>query len=54
MFSQSWNLVKNAISNGKTVSLQKMYATQSIWEETTNDVTGYSSFWNLPVVIGVY
>ncbi|MGN0725681.1 MAG: transglutaminase domain-containing protein [Treponema sp.] len=54
MFSQSWNLVKNAISNGKTVSLQKMYATQSIWEETTNDVTSYSSFWNLPVVIGVY
>lgn len=54
VFTQYWNSVKYAISNGKTVSIPKSYASQSIWEEVTSDVTGYSSFWNPPVVLGVY
>ncbi|MCR5612583.1 transglutaminase domain-containing protein [Treponema sp.] len=54
MFSQNWNTVKNVIANGKTVSIPKTYATQSIWEEASSDVTGYSSFWNLPAVLGIY
>lgn len=54
MFSQNWNSVKNAILNGKAISIPKMYASQSIWEEMTLDVTSYSSFWNTPVVIGIY
>lgn len=54
MFSQCWNNVKKAISNGKTVYIPKTYATQSIWEEASEDVTSYSSLWNVPAVLGVY
>lgn len=54
MFTQHYNPVKNTISNGKTVSIPKSYATQSIWEEASQDITSYSSFWNTPDVLGVY
>lgn len=54
LFTQYWNPVKNTISNGKTVSIPKSYATQSIWEEASSDITSYSSFWNSPMVLGVY
>lgn len=54
LFSQYYNPLKNTISNGKTVTLSKFYATQSIWEEASADITSYSSFWNPPMVIGVY
>ncbi|MBP5402216.1 MAG: IPT/TIG domain-containing protein [Treponema sp.] len=54
MFSQYWNNVKKAIANGKTVYIPKTYASQSIWEEASQDITSYSSFWNVPAVLGVY
>lgn len=54
MFTQYWNPVKNTISSGTTVSTQKTYATQSIWEEASPDITSYSSFWTPPMVLGVY
>ncbi|MBQ0003964.1 MAG: IPT/TIG domain-containing protein [Treponema sp.] len=54
LFTQGFNTVKNAISNGKTVNIQKSYAAQSIWEEASSDITSYSSFWNTPAVLGVY
>ncbi|MBQ0161557.1 MAG: IPT/TIG domain-containing protein [Treponema sp.] len=53
-FTQGFNTVKNAISNGKTVNIPKSYAAQSIWEEASSDITSYSSFWNTPAVLGVY
>lgn len=54
LYTQYWNPVKKTISNGKTVSIPKSYATQSIWEEASTDITSYSSFWNPPMVLGVY
>lgn len=54
LFTQHWNSIKNTISNGKTVSIPKFYASQSIWEESSSDVESYSSFWNPPTVLGIY
>lgn len=53
-FTHGWNQIKNTITNGKTVYIPKTYATQNIWEETSQDITSYSSFWNTPTVIGIY
>lgn len=53
-FSQNYNKVKSTITNGKTVYIPKTYATQSIWEESSNDISSYSSFWNVPTVLGIY
>lgn len=40
--------------NSKIVYYPKSFALQTIWEEASEDVTEYSSFWSVPVVKGVY
>lgn len=52
--SKGWTDVKPAIANNKTVCFYKTYALQGIWEESTSDVTSYSSFWADPIVLGIY
>lgn len=52
--SKGWSDVKPAIANNKTVCLYKTYGLQGIWEESTSDVTSYSSFWADPIVLGIY
>ncbi|MCQ2611543.1 MAG: IPT/TIG domain-containing protein [Treponema sp.] len=54
IFSQTVNNLKPALVNSKTKTYDKSWAMQSIWEETTSDVTDYKAEWNSPVVIGIY
>lgn len=53
-FSVNWNSIKQAMFESKAVSMQRNYALQSIWEESSNDIRSYSSFWKTPVVMGIY
>lgn len=53
-FSRGWNKVSPTIINNKTVYRPKTYGLQSIWEEATTGTINYSSFWNDPVILGIY
>lgn len=54
VFSRGYNNLKSANSNSKTVYRPKTYALQSIWEEASNEVQKYSSFWSDVLVLGIY
>ena len=54
LFSSDWNVIKPSLSNNKIVYRPRSYALQNIWEESTDGTDSYSSFWNNPVVLGVY
>ncbi|MCR5289790.1 MAG: IPT/TIG domain-containing protein [Treponema sp.] len=54
IFSETWNAIKPALVNNKTVYRPRSYALQSIWEEATAGADRYSSFWNAPAILGVY
>ncbi len=53
-FSRGYNIQSPMIPGGKTLPKEHSYAFLSIWEETTANVKGYSSFWRLPKVTDVY
>ena len=53
-FSRGWNQIKPSLLNSKTVYRPRSYALQSVWEETSNSSTSYSSLWNNPSIIGIY
>ena len=53
-FSRGWNQIRPSLINSKTVYRPRTYALQSIWEESGDDTSSYSSLWNDPVVIGIY
>ncbi len=53
-FSRGYNIQSPMIPDGKTLSKEHNYAFLSIWEETTANVQGYSSFWRLPKVTDIY
>jgi hypothetical protein len=53
-FSRGWKQVKSAIPNSHIVFRPRTYAFQSIWEESSAGAEQYSSFWNDPVVTGIY
>lgn len=53
-FSRDFNKLRPTIAYSKIVHQPKTYALQSIWEESSEKVTRYSSFWTMPNVVGVY
>lgn len=53
-FSRGWNVVKPALVNSKTVYRPRTYALQSIWEEGSEGITRYSSYWTDASVSGIY
>lgn len=53
-FSRGWNQIKPSLFNSKIVYRPRTYALQSIWEESGDSTSSYSSLWNNPVVIGIY
>lgn len=54
VFSRGYNEIKPASANSVTVQFPRSYALQSIWEEVGTTSVKYSSFWNLPIIIGIY
>lgn len=53
-FSRGVNDIKPFTQENKIVQYSKTYALQTIWEEYTNTTSKYSSYWSLPIIIGVY
>lgn len=53
-FSRGYNKLHPTIAYSKIVCQPRTYALQSIWEESSDKVTRYSSFWTAPNVTGVY
>lgn len=53
-FSRDYNKLHPTIAYSKIVCQTKTYALQSIWEESSEKVTRYSSYWTTPNVTGVY
>lgn len=54
LWTRGMTETKMTSQNSKTVQLQKMFALQNIWEEATNENVKYTSFWQTPIVVGVY
>lgn len=54
MFSRGWSQLKPFSADSKIVQQPRSFALQSIWEEASKDTAKYSSYWSVPVVIGVY
>lgn len=53
-FSRGWKQIKASLFNSKIVYRPRTYALQSIWEESGDSTSSYSSLWNNPVIIGIY
>lgn len=53
-FSRGWNQLKPFAADNKIVQQPRSYALQSIWEEASESIVKYSSYWSVPVVKGVY
>ncbi|MBQ9631115.1 MAG: transglutaminase domain-containing protein, partial [Treponema sp.] len=53
-FSRGWNEIKPTSENSIIVQQQHSYAFQSIWEEASQSTIKYSSFWQNPIVLGIY
>lgn len=54
IFSRGWNNLKPFSANNKIVQQPRSFALQTIWEEASENVSKYSSYWSVPVVKGVY
>lgn len=54
IFSTDWEIIKPSMVNNKIVYRPRSYALQNIWEEASVQTDSYSSFWNTPVVSGIY
>lgn len=54
LFSRGWNDLKPFSANNKIVQQPRSFALQTIWEEASENVSKYSSYWSVPVVKGVY
>lgn len=54
LFSRGWNEIKPSSPQNKTVTRQRTFALQEIWEEALGTNIKYSSYWADPVVLGVY
>lgn len=54
LFSRGWNNLKPFSADNKIVQQPRSFALQTIWEEASENVSKYSSYWSIPVVKGVY
>lgn len=53
-FSYDLNDIKPFAHDSKVVQRPRTFAMQNFWEESTSEVTSYSSYWSDPVVKGIY
>jgi hypothetical protein len=53
-FSRGWTKLKPFSRDNRIVQHPRSFALQSIWEESSEDTSKYSSYWSVPVVKGVY
>lgn len=53
-FSRGFHQIKQSSLNSKTVYRPRTYALQSIWEESGDSTSSYSSLWNDPIILGIY
>lgn len=53
-FSRGWNNLKPFSADNKIVQQPRSFALQNIWEEASENIVKYSSYWSVPVVKGVY
>ena len=53
-FSRGMNKLRPTMANSKIVFLPRTFALQSIWEESSEKVQSYSSYWTTPKISGVY
>lgn len=54
IFSRGVNHLRSSMSYSKIVYQPKSYALQSIWEESSNQLKSYSSYWINPNIVGIY
>lgn len=53
-FSRGMNPLKPFAQENTVVKYNKSFALQSVWEEVSANISKYSTYWNLPVIKGVY
>ena len=53
-FSRGWNDQKPMIPNSRVVYRPRTYSFQAVWEESTGQIKGYTTFWSAPKITGVY
>lgn len=53
-FSRGWNDLKPLSDENKIVQQPRSFALQGIWEESSPNITKYSSFWSVPIIKGIY
>lgn len=54
VFSRGWNELKPFSQENKIVQQPRSFALQGIWEESSPNITKYSSFWSVPIIKGIY
>ena len=54
LFSKGWTEQKEMSVNSSTVKRNQAYDFQSIWEESTGNISKYSSFWTNLSITGIY
>ena len=54
IFSRGLNDLKPFSVDNKIVQQPRSFALQTIWEESTGNVSKYSSYWSIPIIKGVY
>lgn len=53
-FSRGFRQIKQSQENSRIVYRPRTYALQSIWEESGDATSSYSSLWNNPIIQGIY
>ena len=53
-FSRGMKAIKPSISNTRIVRRPRSYAIQTLWEESSERESSYSSYWTDPIITGIY
>ena len=53
-FSRGFTGISPMTPKGRTVSLERSYALQSLWEEAAGGLESYTSFWGDIIITGIY
>jgi transglutaminase-like putative cysteine protease len=53
-FSRGWNALSPMDPRGRTVSRNREYALQNLWEEAVGELKSYSSLWGDITITGIY
>jgi transglutaminase-like putative cysteine protease len=53
-FSRGFAVLSPMTPGGRTVSLERSYALQSLWEEASGGLDSYTSLWGDVVITGIY